>query len=73
MTVKYVPSFDWAAGIFKGRILAYTLVDLAGSCRLNDMLELGVNITNLFDKRHYQIFGGSLLHRRALLSLTARF
>jgi outer membrane receptor protein involved in Fe transport len=68
---KYVPSFEWAAGIFKGRILAYTLVNLDASYRITDQLELGVNVTNLFDRQHYQIFGGSLIGRRALVRLTA--
>ncbi len=33
LSVKYVPSFDWAAGIYAGRILAYTLVNLTARYR----------------------------------------
>ena len=73
IAVKYIPSFDWAAGIFKGTIPAYTLVDVAGIYRINDVLEVGLNITNLFDKKHYQIFGGSFIYRRALATVTAHF
>jgi iron complex outermembrane receptor protein len=73
VTVKHVPSFDWAAGIYKGRIQAYTLVDVSGHYRLNGLIEFGLAVTNLLDKTHYQIFGGSFIHRRVLLSATATF
>jgi len=72
-SMKYVPSFDWAAGIFKGRINSYALVNLNGSVDLTPNLQLGLSVSNLFDKRHYEIFGGSLLGRRAIASLTATF
>ncbi len=72
-TVKYVPDFEWAAGIFKGPIKSYTLVNLSGSYELSRVLSLGLNVTNLLDDVHYEIFGGSLIGRRAVVSLTARF
>jgi iron complex outermembrane receptor protein len=71
VSTKYVPTFDWAAGIYKGPILAYTLVNLSGAYRLTPHLEFGVNITDLLDRKHYQIFGGSLIGRRAIFSMTA--
>jgi len=73
VSFKYVPSYDWAAGIYKGRILAYGIVNLSGSYDITDYLQLGLNVTNLLDRVHYQIFGGSLIYRRAVVSLTARF
>jgi outer membrane receptor protein involved in Fe transport len=73
VSFKYIPGYDWAAGIFKGKILAYGVVNLSGSYDLTRNLELALNITNLLDRVHYQIFGGSLLYRRAVLSLTATF
>jgi len=36
-------------------------------------LTLGLNITDLLDREHYQIFGGSLIGRRAIMSMTATF
>ncbi len=71
MTVKYVPRFDWAAGIYKGPILTYTLVNLSGSYQFTPQLALTVNVTNLLDRQHYQIFGGSLIGRRAIVGMTA--
>lgn len=70
VTVKYVPSFDWAAGIYQGRILAYTLVDIAGSYSVTPTVQVGLNVSNLLNRVHYEIFGGSLLKRRAIGTLT---
>lgn len=68
VSVKYrhVEAFDWAAGVFRGMIPAYDLVDLNASYRINDRVEIGLNISNLFDEEHYQVFGGDILERRAL-------
>jgi outer membrane receptor protein involved in Fe transport len=73
LSVKYVPGFDWAAGIFKGPVPAYTLVNLDASYQLTSQIEMGVNVTNLLDRGHYQLFGGSLLQRRLVAGLTVRF
>ena len=73
LSVKYVPSFDWAAGIYAGRILAYTLVDLAARYRVAPNISLGLDVSNLLDREHYEIFGGSLLRRRAIGTVTAEF
>lgn len=73
LSAKYVPSFDWAAGIYDGRILAYATVNLAASYQLNDHLAFGLNVSNLLDREHYEIFGGSFIKRRAIFSTTATF
>ncbi len=70
---KVVPSYDWAAGIYKGRILSYAIFNLNAAYQLTRELGLGLNVTNLLDREHYQIFGGSLIGRRAVLSMTASF
>lgn len=71
--VKYVPSFDWSAGIFQGRILAYTIVDLSAKYHLTEHFDITANVANLLNREHYEIFGGSMLGRRAMVSLTATF
>lgn len=73
VSAKYVPSFDWAAGIYQGPIPAYTLVNVAASYEFTPHLQCGLNVTNLFDREHYQIFGGSFIRKRAIISLTASF
>ncbi len=63
---RHVESFDWAAGVFRGRVPSYDLVDLNATFRVSDRVELGVTVSNAFDEEHFQIFGGDLLERRAL-------
>jgi iron complex outermembrane receptor protein len=70
VTAKYVPSFDWSAGIFQGRVLAYTVVNLAARYALSQNITLGLDVSNLLDREHYEIFGGSLLKRRAIGTVT---
>ncbi|MBM4161671.1 MAG: TonB-dependent receptor [Ignavibacteria bacterium] len=71
--VKYVPTFPWAAGIYRGDIPAYTLVNLSGRYTFSNSLSLNLNVSNLLDREHYQIFGGSLISRRAILTATMLF
>jgi len=85
LQVRHVPPYPWAAGVFRTvrtnqqggeevfNIPGYTIFNLAGSYRISHHLQVSVNISNLLDRRHYQIFGGSLLGRRAIASLTATF
>ena len=67
---RHVDGFDWAAGVFSGPIPAYDLVDLTAAYQINEQVEVGVNVSNLFDENHYQIFGGDLLERRALAQVS---
>jgi iron complex outermembrane receptor protein len=67
-SVKYrwVEEFPWAAGVFVGFVPAYDVVDLGLSYRFTDSLEVGVDVSNLFDEEQFQTFGGDLVTRRAL-------
>src|SRR4029079_13759270 len=71
-SVKYraVEGFRWATGVFIGNVPAYSVVDLGATYKLTDRLDLGGDISNLFDNKHYQTFGGDLLSRRALAHVT---
>jgi outer membrane receptor for ferrienterochelin and colicins len=73
MSVKYVPAFDWAAGIYQGRILTYTLVNLSAAYRFTPLVSVGLNVNNVLDRMHYEIFGGSLIGRMAVGSVTLTF
>lgn len=66
---KYVPDFPWAAGIFRGDIKSYSVVNLSGTYKITNKFSFNLNVSNLLDNNHYEIFGGSLLRRRALASL----
>jgi iron complex outermembrane receptor protein len=71
-SLKYraVEGFRWAAGVFVGNVPAYSVVDLGASFKVTDRVALGLDVSNLFDKKHYQTFGGDLLARRALAHVT---
>jgi iron complex outermembrane receptor protein len=67
---RWVDDFRWAAGPFRGDVLAYTTVDLNANYKLGNAWKAGVTIANLLDEAHYESFGGDLLGRRALGHVT---
>lgn len=71
--IKYIPEFQWAAGIFRGPIPAYAILDLSGTYNASENLMLTINISNALDREHYQIFGGSILGRRSVLTALYSF
>jgi outer membrane receptor for ferrienterochelin and colicins len=73
VSVKYVPPFDWAAGIYQGRILTYTLLNFSASYRFSPLVGVGLNVNNVLDRVHYEIFGGSLIGRTVVGSVTLTF
>ena len=74
VNVKYVPTYPWAAGIFRdANIPQYTLVNLAGTYKISKIFSLKLSVYNLLDRVHYEILGGSLLRRRALLNMVMTF
>jgi iron complex outermembrane receptor protein len=64
--VRWVDGFPWAAGVFVGDVPSYTLVDLGVAWKLTNNWGIGLDVSNLLDKEHYESFGGDLLSRRAL-------
>jgi outer membrane receptor protein involved in Fe transport len=63
---RKVDGFDWAAGVFVGRVPEYQVVNLSANYRLNQQIGFGADVTNALDNSHYEAFGGDLLGRRAL-------
>ena len=70
---RHSDAFDWNAGVFQGPVPAYDLVDLNANYSLTDNIEVGVNVSNLFNDKHYQIFGGDIIERRALAHIAFRW
>jgi len=68
--LRWVHEFDWVSGVFAGPVPSYTVVDAQTNVKLTGQLTLGVDVANLFDNDHYEMFGGDLLGRRALAHLT---
>ncbi len=68
---RWVDGFRWAVGTaFVGDVPSYTVADVGADYHLNEHLLLGINVSNVTDEQHYESFGGDLLGRRALGSVT---
>src|SRR5215813_13314513 len=67
---RWVSDFLWSTGLYVGPVPSYGVADLNASARLSRHWELGVNVSNLFNKKHYEMFGGDILQRRALVHPT---
>ncbi len=63
---RWNEEFEWSAGVFRGPVPSYQLVDLGAYWDFNTTWGVGANVSNLLDETHYQIFGGDLIGRRAL-------
>ncbi|MEJ2195734.1 MAG: TonB-dependent receptor [Ignavibacteriaceae bacterium] len=67
---RSVQAFDWAAGVFAGRIPEYHLFNLFAGYKFSQRYSAGLSVTNLFDRQAYQIFGGSIVGRQLIASIT---
>ncbi len=67
---RSVQAFDWAAGVFAGRIPEYHLFNLSAGYQFTQRYRVGLTVTNLFDRQAYQIFGGSIVGRQLIASIT---
>jgi outer membrane receptor protein involved in Fe transport len=65
----WVDDFRWADGFFLGDVESYTVVDATATYPLSAAVSIALNVSNVFDDRHWETFGGALLKRRALVSL----
>jgi len=67
---RWVDDFPWAVGIFTGNVKSYNLVDFTANTYFGDGFSIGVNISNLLNNKHYQIFGGDILRRNIVASFS---
>ncbi|MFQ5350618.1 MAG: TonB-dependent receptor plug domain-containing protein, partial [Thermoanaerobaculia bacterium] len=68
LRVRQVEGFDWSAGLYKGPVPSYEVVDLTAN-RAFGRYRVGIDVSNLLDEEHYEFFGGDLIGRRALVHL----
>ncbi len=70
---RFVPKYKWAAGVFVGEVPSSESISASVGYQFTPRYRFSVNGTNIFDQQRYQLFGGSLIGRRVLAGLTARF
>jgi outer membrane receptor protein involved in Fe transport len=68
--VRGVNGFTWVAGLFEGYVPEYWLVNLNLGYTISPTIKVGATIFNALDRRHYQIFGGTILQRMGTMNLT---
>jgi iron complex outermembrane receptor protein len=67
--VRWSDRFTWNGGVFRGPVPAATLVDLTVRGTMRPGTVVLLNVANLLDNDHYEVFGGDILRRRALVTL----
>jgi iron complex outermembrane receptor protein len=67
---RWVDGFEWLSGVHAGHVPSYDVIEVSGYYDVNSKVRLGWNVSNLFDKNRFQMFGGDLLRRRAVASIT---
>lgn len=70
---RNVQPFLWASGAFIGNVPAYTLVNLSAGYQITNNYRIGIIVSNVLDHDVYQIFGGSVIGRQAIGTVTATF
>ncbi len=73
LQVNHTEGYDWLAGINVGKIPTYTLLNISAGYHLFTDFELGLNIYNVFNQFHYQVFGGTPIPRLTTFKLTYNF
>ncbi|MDX1500805.1 MAG: TonB-dependent receptor [Thermoanaerobaculia bacterium] len=73
LDVRLVESFRWTEGLVNGVVPSFEVVNLVAAYDLTDRWEAGLNVSNLLDDEHIEVWSGSVLGRRALAHLAYRW
>ena len=68
--VRWSDEYRWLSGPFRGTVDSYIVADLAIRWALSKNLKLHIFADNLTGEQQFQVFGGALLDRRAIASLS---
>lgn len=72
-SMRSVAAYDWAAGVFVGRVPSSETFNASAGYRFTPNFRLFAVATNIFDQDRYQLFGGSVIGRRVLGGITMVF
>ncbi len=70
---RYIEGFPWLAGDFRGFVPSYALLNLSAGVQVIDGLRIGVAMNNVLDRRHYEIYGGSIIPRLTYATVSYTF
>jgi outer membrane receptor protein involved in Fe transport len=70
---RWFDSFRWEEGTLNGPVPSYNVVNVIGLYDLSEALEIGVNVSNLFDDQHWEMFGGDVMELRAMAHVAYRW
>jgi iron complex outermembrane receptor protein len=70
---RWVDEFPWGCGIFVGPVGSYGLVNVIANYHLTNGFSLGLNISNLLNDKHYELFGGDILARNIVATFSYRW
>lgn len=73
VSVRIVESYDWAAGVFVGRVPSSETLNASLGYQFTPNFRVFAVGTNLLDQQRYHLFGGSVMGRRVLGGVTATF
>ena len=73
LTMRIVEEYDWAAGVFMGKVPSSNTLNASAGYQVTSNFRIFAVGTNLLDEQRYHLFGGSVIGRRVLGGITARF
>jgi outer membrane receptor protein involved in Fe transport len=71
VNARFVEAYPWLAGVFDGMIPAAQIVNANAGWRISSSLKAQLSVTDLFDQKRYELYGGSVNGRRILAGVTA--
>ncbi|MBC8045132.1 MAG: TonB-dependent receptor, partial [Rhizobacter sp.] len=71
--LKYVEGFEWLAGLNEGQVPSYAVLNLNANVNITRNVRAGVNVFNALDRKHYEIFGGTVLGRYTTANVVLTF
>ena len=73
LAARLVSEYDWASGVWVGRIPPSTTMDASLGWQVLRDTRLHLTATNLLDEARYSVYGGSLIGRRVIGGITVTF
>lgn len=73
ISFQFSDKFDWLAGAYMGSVPPYKVINLNVGYYIWKHFQVGAYVYNLFNEKHYEMFGGTYLPRNFYLKVTLNF